>query len=94
MFNYNTRLQQLAISCRVPAWNVCVDPNCRNPGLQKLQLVNEHGYVICEQYARYDHSWERFEIALREFAVLPECQKGWARYAAENMPIISTFGEL
>lgn len=89
----NTRLQQLAITCRVPAWNVMIDFKS-DRSLNEIVLLNAKGHYIHHGIAQYEHAWERMELAMRDFAATAECRAGWSRYEGEGCPMISTFGEL
>lgn len=96
-FSTNSRLQRLAVSCNVPAWNVMVDPKTaftREDDLTKIVLLNKAGHQVAWGYAKYDYAWERMEAEMKKFAETEECKEGWAKYVAEGQPAIDTLGAM
>ncbi|HCX4249767.1 TPA: hypothetical protein OZR92_003739 [Escherichia coli] len=91
----NSKLHQLAIKNRVPAWSVYmhISHAClSNENIYNLQILSREGRTLFSVAEDSYKAWDMLDDALRQYAQTEECQKEWARYCDEGMPCCGLFG--
>ncbi len=77
----NSKLHQLAIKNRVPAWSVYmhISRAClSNENIYNLQILSREGRTLFSVAEDSYKAWDMLDDALSQYAQTEECQKEWA----------------